>query len=97
MAAPRVALRGNVMASSRKKIYIFKKLALSKKQNKTTVTKKNKQKGKKKRKEEKKKNSFRPESNSGSSTCRAVSLPLHHMLIISQRNGKTEEESIKCP
>ena len=55
MAAPRVALRGNVMASSRKKIYIFKKLALSKKQNKTTVTKKNKQKGKKKRKEEKKK------------------------------------------
>ena len=53
---------GGMKASSRKKIYIFKKLTLSIKQNKTTITKKktNKQKGKKKRKEDKKKNSFRP-------------------------------------
>ena len=65
-----------------KKICKLKKLTLYKetKQNYNNLKQKLNKKGKGKKRS--------PEANSGPSTCRAVPLPLHHMLIISQRNGK---------
>lgn len=83
-----MALRGNGKKWEEKEIrqkgrkFINKKLTLYKetKQSYNNLKQKLNKKGKGKKRS--------PESNSGPSTCRTVPLPLHHMLIISQRNGK---------
>lgn len=74
-------VEGEIRQQERKLINL-KNLRYINKQNKITITKemtKHKGKGKKKKKRREEENKFCLESNSGPSSCQAVSLLLHHV------------------